>query len=361
MTLPHSMLGVALALVALLLAELTAAAVVAAGSRIWAGLAARRPAAGRAALYFWLRVTPAIAAVALVAWIVVPSYLEYEPPGGRERASLTFCVVALTSLAIVGVSLWRAAGRLWATHSLLRDWRSRAAHVPTLSAQSGMPVYRLSHDFPVVAVVGLARPALFISDSVIETLAPDELQAAMLHERGHVRARDNLRRLVMGCVTGGFGLFGAGRALEQRWADAAEQAADDYVVRTGSANTGLALASALIKIARLVPDGMTAAVNRPLPVATYLLGATESRPATAGDTKVVARVRSLADSRARSVAPDAMRGGIGSPVKYAVAILAIFALFAAADRPVVRRPVHTAAEQIVHGFHEVPTTANGAR
>jgi hypothetical protein len=72
-----------------------------------------------------------------------------------------------------------------------------------------------------------------------------------------------------------------GRSLDRAWAEAAESAADEYAAQQ-SAESALNLASALVKIAKMVPVGARAAV----PVAAFLVGVEETRG-------VKARVRRL--------------------------------------------------------------------
>ena len=61
----------------------------------------------------------------------------------------------------------------------------------------------------------------------------------------------------------------AGRTLDRAWAESAEAAADEYAARTGDATAALDLASALVKIARRVPQGARPA----MPAGAFLIGA----------------------------------------------------------------------------------------
>ncbi len=54
--------------------------------------------------------------------------------------------------------------------------------------------YRVDADFPVVAVVGVWRPELFVAGRVAAACTPGEIAVVAAHERAHVAARDNLMR-----------------------------------------------------------------------------------------------------------------------------------------------------------------------
>jgi Zn-dependent protease with chaperone function len=82
-------------------------------------------------------------------------------------------------------------------------------------------------------------------------LTDEELRAASAHELGHWRAFDNLKRLAMCAAPDLLSATGAARALERRWAAASEHAADRVAGDGGRERC--ALASALVKVARLTP------------------------------------------------------------------------------------------------------------
>jgi hypothetical protein len=117
---------------------------------------------------------------------------------------------------------------------------------------AGSPVraYRVDQESPVFAVVGVRRPRLFVSTRVLEALTPAEVEAALAHERAHLAARDNLKRLAMASAPDLLRLFPASRALEGEWARAAEAMADARA-SAGDGDTALALAAGLVKVARL--------------------------------------------------------------------------------------------------------------
>ena len=259
------LLGICLLLAALLtfnsLATLATAGlwrVFGSGTRRWSAMA-------RARLIFILRVLPAAIAILFVLLLIVPSYLAYEPRHGVEDVSLKLALLALASaIGIVlaferGLAAWRVTKRLTA------DWiiQSQSISIPGIS----IPTYRIEHYFPLIAIVGVIRPQLFIARQVLELLTADEISAALSHETGHLTARDNMKRGLLRACRDSLLIFPCGRSLDHDWAEAAEEAADEQAAQAGK-GVALDLASALVKIARIVPQGA-----RPtMPAGVFLLG-----------------------------------------------------------------------------------------
>ena len=134
----------------------------------------------------------------------------------------------------------------------------------------------------MIAVVGVLRPTLFIAGQVLDSLTREELEVALTHEKGHLVARDTLRRAVLNFCRDLTMLIAGARTLDRAWAEESERAADEYAARAGSV-VALDLAAALIKIARLMP----ANVKNVVPAGAYLL--------EGGGDGVAGRVRRLTE------------------------------------------------------------------
>jgi Zn-dependent protease with chaperone function len=215
-----------------------------------------------ARLFFLMRVFPACAAVLCTALLVVPSYLSLEPHSTAEHMGWLLPLVAVLAGGLIA-SAWFEAFVSWRkSRVILRDWlrRSEAVSLPGV----GIPSYRLRETFPVVAVIGALRPRLFISEQLFEVLNKEELSAAIEHEMGHLVARDNLKRWLAAMCPSALP-FGS-RSLEKLWHEARERWADRYAVEHGEA-APLNLASALIKVSRLVPAQKPPSI----PAGAYLL------------------------------------------------------------------------------------------
>jgi len=198
-----------------------------------------------------LRCLPAAASVFFVAAIFVPSYLRFEPRAAVEGfdLTLTLCAVGGLAVAIVaslrGARAWNRARRqsaLW-----MRDAR------PLDGGAIGVPAYTIaSAPTPRMVLAGIVSPRVFVSDSLIGVLTAEELRATLAHEASHVRSADNLKRLVIRLLPDMLAGTRIAAAIELRWATAAEHAADAAATVSDPA-ARCALASALVKVARLMP------------------------------------------------------------------------------------------------------------
>lgn len=221
-------------------------------------------AASQASVLCLLRTLPVVGGITIVALLFAPAYLTHEPRSNHEEITLNLGIVAFFSalgvvLAVVrGIVTWRATARLTA------DWLRNAEgiNLPGIT----IPAFRIEHQFPVLAIVGTFRPRLFIANQILQSLTDDELTAALAHEVGHVIARDNLKRGLLRACRDMLLIIPSGRTLDSAWKEASEAAADEYAAGRDRM-VGLDLASALVKIARLVPIG-----SRPtLPAGAYFV------------------------------------------------------------------------------------------
>jgi Zn-dependent protease with chaperone function len=334
----YHLLGLCLALTALLTANALAALAVAG---VWRGWLRQRTqtwsAAARAQLLFTLRVAPCALALVFVATLVVPSYLRYEPEATSEAVSSK--LAALAALSIIGLALavWRGLAAWGTTRRLVADWLRYAEPIQLPGIK--LPAYRVAHRFPVVAVVGAIRPRLFIAQHLFDALSETELRAALAHEYGHLAARDNLKRAVLRACRDVLTIVPAGRTLDRAWSESAEAAADEHAARSGDADMALDLAAALVKIARLVPEGARPA----MPAGAFLIGAWD------GDSLAwrVRRLTQLAAGNTGTRRADAAAFGAWFWAGSGALLLAA-ALFAADARVLVA--MHTALEYAVNAL-----------
>ena len=207
---------------------------------------ALRSSARRAAALLWLRVFPITGALAFAAALVLPTFLYYEPPHTDEPLRRTMTAIAAIGIAVLIRSLWRVGSTWLATRRLSHRWRRAGRR--TTEVAPGLPAFVIDEPFPTVAVIGCVRPALFVSQRVLDECAPDEIRAMAAHERAHVSSLDNLKRLLLrGCPR-----LPLGARLESAWSMAAEEAADAAAV-AAEPDRRLDLANALIRLARLAP------------------------------------------------------------------------------------------------------------
>ena len=245
------LLGICLALAALLTLNAMVALL---ASALWGAIRGRAeawPAAARARLLFALRVFPVIIAAIFVGALLLPAYVTHEPRGAVEPVSLKLGALAAISAAGLMLALWRGVAAWVATHRLIRNWLRVAEPI----SFDRIPAYRLPHQFPIIAIVGSFRPKLFIADHLFQSLTREEMAAAIAHENGHLAARDNLKRAALRFCRDALAIFPTGSNLDRAWVEASETAADEYAAKSGGA-VALDLASTLVKVARLVPQGV---------------------------------------------------------------------------------------------------------
>ena len=291
------------------------------------------PAAARARVLFLLRIVPATLAMILVALFLTPAYLAYEPRTTTEGVSFKLALLAAISLIGIGFAVFRCLASWRATARLTADW---LAHGELVEIEGiDIHAYCVEHAFPIIAIVGVIRPKLFIARRVTESLAPDEIAAALAHESGHLDARDNLKRGLLRACRDALLIIPCGRSLDQAWAEASEGAADEYAAREGR-KMALDLAAALLKIARMIPGGA-----RPtMPAGVFLLGGEEA----AG---VKWRVRRLIQLAATEYRPRLQPGVEKNLLLWGTAGSLLIALAITANAPAVLFTVHSLIEHAV--------------
>lgn len=290
-------------------------------------------AASRATIIFLLRTFPFATSLACVALLLAPAYVELEPRSSNERVSTKLAIIAFASAVGLAFAGWRGIASWYKTVRLTSDWLRHAERIelPHVS----IPAYRMPHQFPVIAIVGVFRPRLFVADRILSSLSETELLATMEHEAGHIVSHDNLRRGLMRACHDVLVMIPCGRLLDRAWNEASEAAADEYAAGRGG-RIALDLASALVKIARLVPTGVTPA----MPAGVFLVGADE----VGGVKDRVRRLMQLADdSREERRTSVISRIPSWTPIALTVLIVVI-----ASNEPHVLSSVHALIEASVY-------------
>jgi len=197
---------------------------------------------------FALRMAPAAVTVFLIVGFCVPSYVWLEPDLATERVGW-FCLLAAASGAAVwAVALLRSTAAVVLTGRYMRRCQ---AQTPRERADDFVVV---KDSAAVMAMAGVMRPKLVVSQTVLDALSIEQQQAAFRHEAAHRTSRDNLKRLLFLLSPDVAPFVGGSRRLERAWATFTEWAADDEAV-DGDQERALSLASALVRVAKLGVQG----------------------------------------------------------------------------------------------------------
>ena len=202
------------------------------------------PATVRATLLAQTRLIP-LACIVLLVPSQIQGFVRFEPQVSESVGPLLFaCSLGGLALAIEGfVRGWRS----WqATREIIRSWRESAT--PLTIPSWRRRAWLIDRQFPIVAVVGVFRPELFVARCVAAECTAAELDAIAAHETAHIAAGDNLRRALFSLTPGAWMVRWLAGAIEREWTAASEEAADASARATASA---LDLASALTKVAGL--------------------------------------------------------------------------------------------------------------
>jgi Zn-dependent protease with chaperone function len=328
----YFLLGISLMLASLFVLNLSVSTMATVLWRVLAPKAKNWTARRRAQIIFALRIFPFVGALIFVGAFLLPAYLLYEPYSTKEIVGVKLALPAMVSVIGIGIAAFRLFGTWRRTRRLVADWLAHAE--PIEIDEVSIPVYRIEHPFPVVAVVGVFHPRMFIARQIFSSLEQEEFQAAIRHEYGHLAAQDNFKRTLMR-VCRDLLVFPFGRRLDRAWAENIESAADEYAAQTGGKPAALILASALLKIARIAPPDAKPA----MPAGAFLL---ETQTAY-----VTWRVRYLLQLAETKIVPAKYRRlNIGNALLfYASSFFAL--LLWLATNTTVHYEIHLVSEKVV--------------
>ena len=181
--------------------------------------------------------------------LAVLAFVLFEQRG-PENIGFVIRALAILSVAMILSATWRGARLLRRTRSTMAQWMASAERraLPDVN----VPVFAISSEFPIVAVVGLFRQQIIIARSVLERCAPEELHAILAHEHTHVVRHDNIRRAIFTIAPDLLSWLPVSDRMLAAWHERCEEAADNGVNHLGERGRVL-LAQALIRVARLAP------------------------------------------------------------------------------------------------------------
>lgn len=252
-----------LCLEVIFLVNLAASVVVLALSRHAARAALGMRPRQAARLFLTLRLVPFLSSLCVVISICIPSYIRYERNIGSEQIGWFCLLTSALGLALCLSSVSRYIRALVQLHFLHKE--CCLLHPVTSTAEENR-LYVTGDDepgSPFLALVGILRPRLIVSPCLLRNLSTEQFAVALSHERAHERSQDNLKRLLLAVTPGILPFMRGSDALERHWERYAELAADDDAT-FGEPDRSLALAEALLQVARL------GKIARSMPLASSL-------------------------------------------------------------------------------------------
>ncbi len=197
-----------------------------------------------------LRLAPIGSAALLCASVVLPAFLWYEPTHRREPLGGGLLGLGAFAVLLIGAGLARAWRASAATERLVRRCAAGRRRRATADVVEIVDVTE-----PIVAVFGALRPRILAARRVVQACSAEEFQGIVDHETAHVAAADNFKLALLRGAPDLIAALPLGAAIVSRWKVAAEFAADERAAGADRARR-LALASALIKVARLAERRM---------------------------------------------------------------------------------------------------------
>ena len=197
-----------------------------------------------ATILFGLRILPLVGSLIITFALVVPSFQLMGPIPIHEHMGAVPLALGVCALLTIACGVFRAIAAQTRTTRAVTCWLEGARPLK-VKADSAV-AFQSRRESPPLIIVGVLRPRIFVSESTVGLLSPEELRMALKHEQEHLKSRDNLKRLILT-----FCPFPGMARLEKAWSQATELAADDASV--SNQRDALDLAGALVKLSRLVP------------------------------------------------------------------------------------------------------------
>jgi beta-lactamase regulating signal transducer with metallopeptidase domain len=282
------------------------------------------PARARAGRLATLRLLPPSVLAIVTIFFIFPLFLALEPVSDSEAVGPALLLVSLIGLGLAVRSFITALRIVLNTRRIRRAWLPDAEPLQ-ISNVKGIAAYRIESAQPIVALVGISRPSFVAAGIVVDACTENELANMVRHERTHLLAHDNLKRLLLACVPDVLSLTPYHRAIANAWHEAAEDAADDAAT-LGEPHARMELAALLLKVAGLAPSPTYASVTISPFIAAHGL-----------ERRVRRLVSDQLPTRARP--SDHFAGA----VLIGIALLASMMLFSSTARSIV----HTAIETVV--------------
>jgi len=195
-----------------------------------------------------VRLLPFFFGALFVLALCIPSYLWLEPHATAERVGSLCILFGILGAGLFFISATRAARAVLASVRHVRLCSAAVLQHPASGAPSDLVV--VDAKAPLLAMSGVLRPRLLVSQVVLDGLSPDQLGVVLSHELAHRRSRDNFKRFLFLLAPDLLPFLHPLRDLERTWSRFSEWAADDEAT-AGDPLRAVSLAAALVQVARL--------------------------------------------------------------------------------------------------------------
>lgn len=183
----------------------------------------------------WLRARPRLTAALAV---VVALRVSWRPPdtvatGMTLVECLAVAIMVVSTVVVVGFAVragWLAASSRRAVRGLTRTEAGPALRAAVRRTAVSRVVCVAGGDRTAFCA-GLLRPGVYVTEGAVAGLAPDELDAVLVHERAHARRRDPLRGLLRRAAADVLFFVPIASWWAARRRERAELAADDVAIR----------------------------------------------------------------------------------------------------------------------------------
>lgn len=182
------------------------------------------------------------ASLLLALGILIQRSLRHEVdgvPNGVWLAPLVDTVLGWLSIAALGIILFRLGVAVSEMRASSRAAQLRLAVITSSGEPApavGMDALRVVSDIPLVGTVS-STGSIFFTSELEKVLTPDQLGAALEHERAHLRGRHAQLRMIASLAVAVAPLFRSTQEMARATRIATELAADDAATRTYGPST----------------------------------------------------------------------------------------------------------------------------
>ncbi|HET9742956.1 MAG TPA: M48 family metalloprotease [Terriglobales bacterium] len=200
-------------------------------------------------LLFATRMAPFTLAVLISLGLALPAFVVSEPWNSGETPSVRLVALGAFGAAVTAIFLARYFRLIVRNRRVVSLWQTRGERVRL--AGVSVPIFSIPGDSALLAVAGIWRPTVFVSERILAELTAEEMRAAVAHESAHIHSFDNFKQMLLRCtrMPGWFGFA----AIERSWSESAELDADWQALRSGV--SPLELGSAIVKVGRCMSSG----------------------------------------------------------------------------------------------------------